>query len=210
MSLSHRHYFNHLAQTWKAAPWSGDLSLYLEQFGICAGDSVLDVGAGTGRMTAILLQKVGCDGRVVAADISDGMLLRARENNPAAVYACTDVCELAFVENIFDKIVCFSTFPHIVRPLCALKEMHRVVKPGGRLLILHTCCSRKLNQFHTGLEGIVCHDQLPRAEALQSTIQSAGFQIVKLVEKPDLYWVEVMKPFFHAKAQSRKKKMIIQ
>jgi ubiquinone/menaquinone biosynthesis C-methylase UbiE len=194
MSLSHRHYFNSLAQTWEGGPWSGDLSLYLREFGIAAGHRVLDVGAGTGQLTAILLQMVGCDGQVIAADISDAMLLRARKNNPQAFCTCTDACELGFTGNIFDKIVCFAAFPHIVHPLHALKEMHRVLKPGGRLLILHMTCSRKLNQFHAGLDGVVCHDQLPRAEAMQSSVHSAGFQIVKLVEKPDLYWVEVMKP----------------
>lgn len=194
MSLSHRHYFNNLAQTWDNGAEKGDLSPYMQQFGVIGGDRILDVGAGTGRLTALLIKLVGCDGQVVAADLAESMLLRTRQINPLILCICTDACELAITENFFDKVICFATFPHIVRPLHALKEMRRVLKPGGRMLILHTCCSRKLNQFHAGLEGVVCHDHLPRAEELQTPIFATGLQVVKLIERPDLYWVEMIKP----------------
>jgi SAM-dependent methyltransferase len=118
-----------------------------------------------------------------------------RNNNISldrVLLSCSDACNLAFTGAIFDKIVCYSAFPHIQKPQRALSEFYRVLKPGGRIVVFHNCCSRKLNHLHARIPA-VCFDKLPKSEYLQALMVGAGFKEIKTIEQPDLYWVEAGK-----------------
>jgi ubiquinone/menaquinone biosynthesis C-methylase UbiE len=100
-------------------------------------DSVLDVAAGTGE-PGLTIATMLTTGRVVITDLSDDMLAIARENATARgiknieTKAC-DVSELPFADNTFDAISCRFGFMFFPDMLMAAKEMHRVLKPGGRI-----------------------------------------------------------------------------
>ena len=100
-------------------------------------DVVLDVASGTGEpglTIATMLQ----GGKVVITDLSDDMLVVAREKamhrgiQNIETLAC-DVCELPFPDNTFDAISCRFGFMFFPDMLLAAKEMARVLKPGGRI-----------------------------------------------------------------------------
>jgi len=197
MAQSHRDYFNRLAPEWNGKVKDDPiLKEYLMRFGVSAGDRIVDIGAGTGRMAKHLIGLVGKNGCVVAEDISDRMLKEGKRllQNPHLHWVCDDVMSLAFKEASFDKVLCFSAFPHFPDPTVALKEMHRVLRPGGKLLILHTCSSERLNEFHASLENTVCKDVLPAIKNVKPLLKQAGFAPGKTTEKDDLYWVEGWKP----------------
>ena len=196
MSRPHREYFNKCASEWNQLMIEEDsFRAHLLRFGVTDGDKVLDVGAGTGRMTRHLSELVGKRGWIVTEDIAENMLSEGRRlhQNLQNFYICDTVTALALKDNIFDKILCFSAFPHFTNHISALREMNRVLKPGGSLLILHTSSSKKLNEFHASLDYPVCRDKLPKAEAMVPLLKQTGFSPKVIDENENLYWIEAIK-----------------
>jgi demethylmenaquinone methyltransferase/2-methoxy-6-polyprenyl-1,4-benzoquinol methylase len=197
MPKAHRDYFNDLAPEWESMV--EDLPVlrdYLLRFGVSQGERILDVGAGTGRLTKYLLELTGSDGWVVAEDVAEQMLIQAGKSidSEHVRFVCDDVCSLALKSDSFDKVICFSLFPHILYPQKALSEICRVLRPGGRFLILHTSDSHDLNHFHATLNSVVCHDRLLPAGRMVPMLREAGLMEQVIEERENLYWLEAEKP----------------
>ena len=197
MSKAHREYFNRQASEWAEKMGADpEVEQTLTRFGILEGDRILDMGAGTGRVSTFLADLAGESGMVIAADIADEMLRAgSRGLTVQPVYwVCTDASSSAFRETVFDKAICFSSFPHFKDPAGTLIELRRILRPGGRLLILHMHSSSELNAFHASLEGVVSDDVLPSADKLARMLRDAGFIPQTLIDEPGLYYAESVKP----------------
>lgn len=100
------------------------------------GDAVLDVGCGTGNYT-IELAKRGAD--VIGIDSSEEMVGWARRKAEGerlkVFFQVSDAIKLSFPDDSFDLIVSNGLLCFLKEPEKALKEMHRVLKPGGRLVV---------------------------------------------------------------------------
>ena len=96
------------------------------------GERVLDLAAGTGTSSVPFLQ---AGASVVACDFSLGMLEVGRERNPGLDFAAGDATRLPFRDGVFDAVTISFGLRNVVDTTAALREMHRVTKPGGRLLV---------------------------------------------------------------------------
>ena len=104
------------------------------------GSKVLDIAGGTGDLALAFAKKVGRSGQVVHTDINEAMLRTGRERLlDAGVVLPTTVCDaekLPFPDNHFDVVTVAFGLRNMTHKDAALKEMNRVLRPRGKLLVL--------------------------------------------------------------------------
>lgn len=108
--------------------------------GVHAGDRVLDVAGGSADMSRLFLKKVGSSGQVVLTDINNAMLRVGRDRLlDEGIVTPTAQCDaehLPFPDNYFDCVNISFGLRNVTHKDTALREMYRVLKPGGRVLVL--------------------------------------------------------------------------
>lgn len=170
------------------------------------GQFILDVASGTGDLAKAFAKQVGPEGKVVMTDINEAMLEVGRDRlvdagilgNLECVQA--DAENLPFADNYFDCITIAFGLRNVTNKDNALKSMYRVLKPGGKLLILEFSKAQTpvldklydLYSFHVipKMGEIVTNDREsyqylvesirmhPDQETLKGMLQAAGFEDV--------------------------------
>jgi len=95
-----------------------------------AGINLLDVGCGPGNITADLARRLA-PGRVIGVDSAADVIAAAQRDHPDATFAVGDVYHLQFDDASWDIVHAHQLLQHVPDPVGALKQMRRVVKPGG-------------------------------------------------------------------------------
>ena len=126
------------------------------QSGVHSGDWVLDVAGGTGDLAWLLAARAGVSGRVVLSDINDSMLAEGRrrllDRGGAGnfSYLQTDAENLAFADDRFHCVTIGFGLRNVTNIDRALAAMYRVLRPGGRVVILEFSkpVSRSLSKLY--------------------------------------------------------------
>ena len=113
----------------------------LEAAGLQPGDHVLDIAAGTGDQSFLAAHIVGPGGSILATDISADMLsiaahLAQQEGLTNVTTRVMDAQQLELENEAFDAVICRLGLMLLPHPARALSEIHRVLKPGGKLAAL--------------------------------------------------------------------------
>lgn len=165
------------------------LSRAVDAVGARPGQVVLDAGCGTGILVPFLLEKVGPSGRVYALDYASGMIARLAERgfpeNVEPVLA--DVHDMPFPDGFFDHVFANACYPHFTDRRKALREIARVTRPGGRLMVCHAIGRRRVNEVHRRAHPAVSRDLLPGPAALRLEFASSGFSALLLNDETDFF-----------------------
>jgi demethylmenaquinone methyltransferase/2-methoxy-6-polyprenyl-1,4-benzoquinol methylase len=106
----------------------------LQRAGLAAGAQVLDVGFGTGLVAREALALIGAQGKLVGVDPSPGMMAQA--GLPGIELVCGVAESLPQPDASFDFVSMGYALRHVADVAAAFSEFHRVLRPGGRLLVL--------------------------------------------------------------------------
>jgi len=193
-----RAYFNQMADTWDETISEKDitkLERMAQRLDLKPGSTVLDIGTGTGVFIPFLLNRIGKDGRLVALDIAEEMLKKAQAKgfNGDIKYLCADVTNIPLNDEIFDAVVCYSSFPHFHNKPKALNEIKRVTRRGGRLLICHTSSRAAINEIHRTIPAVQ-NDIIPDKSEMQEMLLTAGFVNIKVEDDSESYLATATKP----------------
>ncbi|MFV0126549.1 class I SAM-dependent methyltransferase [Streptomyces sp. HMX112] len=150
------------------------------------GDRVLDAGCGTGRAVPPLREAVGAQGAVVGVDLTAAMIAAAvRAGRDAdGAFLLADVARLPLRDGVLDAVFAAGLVSHLPRPADGLRELARVVRPGGRLALFHPIGRAALAARH----GRQVTGDDPRAEPrLRPLLAGAGWRLVSYVDEDDRF-----------------------
>jgi demethylmenaquinone methyltransferase/2-methoxy-6-polyprenyl-1,4-benzoquinol methylase len=176
----------------------------VETSGVRKGDRVLDIAGGTADLSALFLEQVGSNGEVWLTDINNAMLTIGRDRlldeGAAVSVAQCDAEKLPFPSNYFDCVSVAFGLRNMTHKDVALKEMLRVLRPGGRVIVLEfSKVWKPLQSFYDlysfkvlpAMGGLIARDPdsyrylaesirvHPSQEELKQLMQDAGFERVE-------------------------------
>jgi len=159
-------YFDTHAPEWDArmVRSQSKIDAILDAAGVCPGAQVLDVACGTGVLFEDYLARGVV--KVVGVDLSPEMVRVARRKYPQShiQVCCADIEEVE-LKTRFDCCVVYNALPHFPDPHRLIKNLSRLVKPGGRLCIAHGMSRAMLIAHHAGRADAISRP-VPEIDAL--------------------------------------------
>lgn len=189
--MNHREYFDKQAADWdnRKKPHPAKLKRIIDAAKLEEGESVLDVGSGTGVMLPLISKSVGEKGNIVALDVSYEMLKRSVAKNTAEniLYIQAAAEFLPLRPALFDCCVCFAVFPHFSDKKQALKEINHSLKKNGRLVIAHAMSREKINSMHSSSGDAVSEDKIPPEDVMRRLLVENGYEKIRIYDESNFY-----------------------
>ncbi|MFD7098903.1 class I SAM-dependent methyltransferase [Streptomyces xanthophaeus] len=197
MSEDHTHvqeFFGARAADWdRKFPSDGPaFATAVAEFGLRPGDRVLDAGCGTGRALTPLRAAVGPSGLVLGADLTPQMLTAAQQAGRTAEGALllADVARLPLRDAALDAVFAAGLIAHLPDPGPNLRELARVVRPGGRLALFHPIGRAALAARH----GRELTPQDMRAEHnLGPLLAGSGWEMTSYADEDERFLVVALR-----------------
>ncbi len=140
-------------------------------------DQVLDLGCGGGWASRVMRKQLGARGMVVGLDISDQMVAVARASSTtysSLYFLCASAEHIPCRDEIFTKILSISAFYYFADQKAVLKELARVLRPGGQLLLL-TGLYKDLPHWPDAAHSLRVPVTLHSAQEYKAMLQDSGW-----------------------------------
>lgn len=165
-----------------------------EHVSLHQGERVLDAACGTGIVSRVAVERFGNIASIVGVDLNPHMLGIARVNTPATSIPVEwregDMCALPFPDASFDVVLCQQGLQYVPDKVMALRDMQRVLVPGGRLAFTvwsaphrHTAALADALRHHVSSEAATsCLSPFAwgDAETIRKSVEDAGFRLIEM------------------------------
>lgn len=159
----------------------------MEQLLVLMGDkkgSILDVACGKGATTAYLQKEFPVE-KITGINISEKQLGIARKNAPGCTFRLMNATELLFEDESIDNIISIEAAFHFCTREKFLKEAHRVLKPGGRLVLSDVLMSMEAIQAS---ESTPMENFIPDLDGYRSLLTRTGFVKHEVIDVTEQCW----------------------
>jgi demethylmenaquinone methyltransferase/2-methoxy-6-polyprenyl-1,4-benzoquinol methylase len=185
-------YFDSIGDDWDRDLTAEDLerlSHIIDKVDIKPGINVCDLGCGTGVLFDLLRRRVGEDGFIVGVDFAPRVAHKAHSNFPFHNVGVieADVCCMPFQDNAFDLVISFAAFAHFSHKDETIRQANMMLKPGGRIIIIHLHGRTDLAKMHHQVGGPIDRDELPSPDELKDMFDRGHFTGYELTDTKDLY-----------------------
>lgn len=190
-------FFDTISEKWDSQIKVNEEKIYklLSQISICDGDSILDIGTGTGVLIPFF-KELNKSGQITAVDMSSGMINVANRKFGALnnlEFKVLDV-ENDYLENKYDKIVLYSMFPHLTNKTATIKKLvSGNLKDNGKLLIAHSDSRDFLNNLHSNADERVKEARLIEVNKQKEVFEKENLKVSKSYEDDEIYYLVIEK-----------------
>jgi SAM-dependent methyltransferase len=165
------------------------LGKIVAQGSIIKKDVVLDVGSGTGILIP-LIRKYN-PSQIYACDLSEKMLEQLNKNCPEVDTIRGDIKDLALPTSTVDVVFINACYPNIVDKETAFKNIARMIKPGGRMVISHPLGKAFVKILKRNAPYPL--DEFPDKIKAENLFYPFGFNITEFIDEPELYILVAVK-----------------
>jgi len=151
--------------------------------GILPGDTVLDIGSGTGILIPII--KGYKPSQIYACDLSEKMLSQLKTNYPDVQTFLTDVKDLRLPQASVDVAFLNACYPNIADKAGAFDNLSRIVKPGGRVVISHPIGKTFILSLKDAMSFPL--DEFPGRQSAEELFKPYGFEVASFTDQAQLY-----------------------
>ena len=156
----------------------------VETLNLQRDERILDAGCGTGAVTLLVARAVGEEGEVVGIDLSQEMLSVAKEKlskHKNVILIKGNLENISYPDNYFDAVVSVNVMHYFHNLMVVLEEFHRLLKPGGRLVLVGFCTDYFFFRMMEKMWRlfISSHVRAYSLDELSQRVKETGFKIVK-------------------------------
>jgi demethylmenaquinone methyltransferase/2-methoxy-6-polyprenyl-1,4-benzoquinol methylase len=188
--MDNKIFFNSLAEKWDSICYHHEekVNYVIDKMGLKNGDSILDIGSGTGVTIPYLEERIGTNGKITALDIAEKMLKISKKKN---IYDNLDFEVKDFFEYTtpkkFDHIIAYSCYPHFKDEESFFKKAYSLLEDKGKIVIAHIESKEVINSRHKEEENNIISLKLSDVEKMCELANEQGFKNIYKEDSKDYF-----------------------
>ncbi len=147
--------------------------------------------AAPGILTAAILRQLSQAGRITAIDISSRMIEIAQKklDDSRVQWICDSIEHMTTYESVFDRVICYSVWPHLKNPEKVVRLIQNMLKPGAKLHIWHLNSREAINNIHAKASEVISSHMLVPASQTAALLEQSGFIVEETLDDDSGYLV---------------------